>query len=310
MRPLTLIHLSDLHVHRLAFHPRHWGAKRALGSLNLIVQRRYQYPRERLRHLIARVDRMEWDYLVITGDIGQLGLAAEFEEARRELAPLLARGPERVAILPGNHDHYVREGGDRANRAGTAFYGVFGEFCPRADGFAARALGGPWWLATWDSTLATPVGSAQGQVRTETMAATERWLAGLPEGARVILANHYPVVFPNSFWPGVYHQLRNLDAVRAWMQRQPIEVLLHGHIHQPWVIAPAGDLNARPSPSPANPAHVSPPGPGVRLSVNSASSSQRVRRAGDPAFHRLTLPLEPGAPVRVEVLAVEPPHAT
>ncbi len=300
MRPLTLVHLSDLHVHRLLYHPRHWRAKRALGALNLLVTRRYAFPRERLRHLIAQVDRMEWDYLVITGDIGQLGLAAEFEEARRELAPLLARGPERVAILPGNHDHYVREGD-----AGTAFYQVFGDYCRGEDGFAARALGGPWWLATWDSTLATPVGSAQGQVRAETFAATERWLEGLPSGARVILANHYPVVFPDSFWPGVYHQLRNLDGVRAWLQQQPIEVLLHGHIHRPWIVAPDGNLSARPPVVQANGAHLSPPGSGVRLSVNSASSSQRARRAGDPAFHRLTLPLEPQAPVQVEALAIE-----
>ena len=276
-----------------------------LGALNLMLQRRYQYPRERLRHLVARIDRMAWDYLVITGDIAQLGLAAEFEEARHELGPLLARGPERVAVLPGNHDHYIREGDE-----GTAFYQVFGEFCRARDGFAGRALGGPWWLATWDSTLATPVGSAQGLVRPETLAATERWLSGLPADARVILANHYPVVFPDFFWPGVYHQLRNLDTVRAWLKHQPIEALLHGHIHMPWVVALDGDLHARPDRNAAAPVHESPPGQGVRVSINSASSSQRVRRAGDPAFHRLTLPMEPGAPLRVEALAVEAPHAT
>jgi 3',5'-cyclic AMP phosphodiesterase CpdA len=232
------------------------------------------------------------------------------------LAPLLARGPERVAVLPGNHDHYVREHGDEESRTGTAFYKIFGAFCPGPDGFSARALGGPWWLAAWDSTLPTPLGSAQGEVRAETLAATERWQAGLPADARVILANHYPVVFPASFWPGVYHQLRNLADVRAWLQaqsrvnRQPgsnIEVLLHGHIHQPWIVSPAGDLNARP-PVAENAVVESAPGMGVRLSINSASSSQRVRHAGDPAFHRLTLPLEPGAPVRVEALAVELPH--
>ncbi len=308
MQPITLVHLSDLHVHRFPRHPRQWRAKRMLGALNLLATRRYMFPRERLRHLIAKVDRMEWDYLVITGDIVQLGLEAEFEEARRELSPLLARGPERVVILPGNHDHYVHEGGGAQDRYGTAFYSVFREYCRGESGFAARALGGPgspWWLATWDATLPTPVGSAQGQVRAETLDATGRWLGGLSADARVILANHYPVVFPDSFWPGAYHQLRNLKDVRTWLQQHPVEVLLHGHIHRPWIVAPEGDLEARPPVAPPEAPHLSTIGRGVRLSVNSASSSQRVRRAGDPAFHRLTLPLDSGAPVQVEALSVE-----
>ena len=32
---------------------------------------------------------MDWDHLVISGDLTQLGLEQEFEEARRELEPLL-----------------------------------------------------------------------------------------------------------------------------------------------------------------------------------------------------------------------------
>jgi len=298
MRSLTLIHLSDLHVHMLPRHPRHWKTKRVLGAMNLVLTRRRKFPRERLRRLLAQVHRMRWDVLVITGDLTQLGLPAEFELLRQEMAPLLARGPERVVVLPGNHDHYVREGD-----AGTAFYAIFGEYCRTRDGFAAHPLGGPWWLALWDSTLATQVGSAQGRVREETLAATERWLAGLPPGARVVHANHYPVIFPDRFPPTPFHELRNLDSVQAWVARHPMELLLHGHIHRPWVVAPDGNSRFR-GPR-VEPPYLSPAGPGVRLSINSAASSQRVSRADATAFHRLRLPLDEDGPVRVEALAVE-----
>jgi 3',5'-cyclic AMP phosphodiesterase CpdA len=298
MRPLTLIHLSDLHVHAFPRLPSQWKAKRIVGAMNLVLTRRRAFPRERLRRLVAQVDRLEWDALVITGDLVQLGLPVEFELARQELAPLLARGPERVAVLPGNHDHYVREGD-----AGTAFYATFREYFPHEDGFAARPLGGPWWLALWDSTLPTPVGSAQGQVRAETFSATERWLAGLPPGARVILANHYPIVFPDRFPTVPFHELRNLEGARAWLARNPMEVLLHGHIHRPWIVAADGKGGSF-GPRAASP-FVSVPGAGVRLSVNSASSSQRVRRADAPSFHRLTLPLDADSGVKVEALPVD-----
>jgi 3',5'-cyclic AMP phosphodiesterase CpdA len=214
------------------------------------------------------------------------------------LAPLLARGPGRVAILPGNHDHYVREGD-----SGTAFYWILGDFFQNEDGFAARPLGGPWWLALWDSTLLTQIGSAQGQVRAETFAATERWLANLPPGARVVHANHYPLLLPEGFPMVPFHELRNLDGARAWLARHPMEVLLHGHIHRPWVVAPTGG-------SISHAPRVEPPlssawGPGVRLSVNSASSSQRKRKADATAFHRITLPMDPEGAVQVEALAIE-----
>jgi 3',5'-cyclic AMP phosphodiesterase CpdA len=298
MRPITLIHLSDLHIHGLPRHPRHWRAKRLLGAMNLLLTRRRAFPRERLRKLVAQVDRMEWDYLVITGDLVQLGLASEFEVARHELAPLLARGPERVAILPGNHDHYVREGD-----AGTAFYWIFGDFFQNEDGFSGRPLGGPWWLALWDSTLPTQVGSAQGQVRAETFAATERWHENLPPNARIIHANHYPLVFPERFPFVPFHELRNLEGARAWLAQHPMEVLLHGHIHRPWVVSPVGGSVAY-APRVELP-HLSLAGPGVRLSVNSASSSQRQRKADATAFHRLTLPMDAEGAVQVEAFAVE-----
>ena len=110
-------------------------------------------------------------------------------------------------------------------------------------------------------------------------------------------------MFPERFPFVPFHELRNLDGVRAWLARHSLEILLHGHIHRPWVVAPTAH-GASYAPR-VKPPYTAAPGPGVRLSVNSASSSARVRRHDAVAFHRLTLPMEPDAAVHVESLAVE-----
>ncbi|HKI97366.1 MAG TPA: metallophosphoesterase [bacterium] len=275
--PFVLMHISDPHFHRLPRRPGQYLSKRALGALNLVLRRRRQFPPERARRLVERLQREPWQHLLITGDLTQLGTPEEFALAREALAPLLARGPDQVTIIPGNHDRYVAEPPGQG-----AFEARFGEFTGRGR-LHTRQLTEHWWLVTWDSAVPAPWRSAAGRVPPETLAATEAWLAGLPTGARVIIANHYPVFFPPPHHYRASHDLTNQDAVREWLLAHPVRLYLHGHIHQNWVLT----MNGRHGPLTV---------------VNSASSTQRPRPDDPSAFHRIVLD---GPDFRIEPLRLE-----
>ena len=272
-----LMHISDLHFHRLPRHPSAYISKRALGAVNLLVRRWREFPLERARVLVKRLEQASWNHLVISGDLTQLGTPAEFALAREVLAPLLARGTEQVTVIPGNHDKYVAE-----PKGGSAFEAYFGEFCPAASA-PPRHLAGNWWLAAWDSAQPAPWNSAEGRVPAETLLATESWLAGRPSGSRLIVANHYPVFFPPGHSPPPAHGLVNHDSVRAWLLNHPVRLYLHGHVHQNWILTVEGNH-------------------GPLTSVNSAASTARPGGAGASSFHRIVLD---GGDFRVEPQQLE-----
>lgn len=264
--PFVLMHVSDLHFHRLPCNPLRYASKRALGGLNLLLRRRRDFPPERARRLVATLDAASWQHLLVTGDLTQLGLPEEFARAREALAPLLARGPEAVTVVPGNHDRYVPE-----PPGNGAYEASFGDFAGGSvDGVATRRLTDRWWLVAWDSAAPAPWYAAEGTVRPETLAATDAFLAGLPAGAQVILANHYPLFFPPPHRVRRHHELTNLGAVRDWVLARPFRLYLHGHVHHNWVLTVPG-------------AH------GLLTVVNSASSTQRPRPGDPSAYHRIVL---------------------
>ena len=262
--PFILMHISDLHFHRLPRHPAAYASKRAFGALNLVLRRAREFPLSRARALVEKLAASDWNHLLITGDLTQLGTSAEFDLAREVLSPLLAAGPERVTVIPGNHDRYVREARGRG-----AFEAHFGKFSGGRPLFA-RSLTDQWWLAAWDSARPAPWNSAAGRVDSETLRATSAWMDGLPEGARVMVANHYPVFFPPERPYRRGHDLINQEEVEAWVLARPVPLYLHGHVHHPWVVTAEG-------------AH------GRITAVNSAASTRHGGADGAPAYHRIEL---------------------
>jgi 3',5'-cyclic AMP phosphodiesterase CpdA len=101
-----IAHISDLHV--LSRPAVHWRAmlfnKRITGYANTLLRRGRVHRRELLLAVLEAVSK-EADHVVVTGDITNLGLESEYEDAR-ELLKDLARTVE-VTVVPGNHDIYV-----------------------------------------------------------------------------------------------------------------------------------------------------------------------------------------------------------
>jgi 3',5'-cyclic AMP phosphodiesterase CpdA len=104
---MRLAHLSDLHA--LDLNGIRWTRfinKRATGLVNLLGRRRDAHPLWLLDRLIDAVIDAAPDHVVITGDVSNLALESEFEAMRERLERL--GGPERVSLIPGNHDVYTR----------------------------------------------------------------------------------------------------------------------------------------------------------------------------------------------------------
>src|SRR6266705_648952 len=102
-----LAHLSDPHIGPLPTpRPAELAGKRALGFLNWHRRRRAIHRPEVLDLLARDLAAAGADHIVVTGDLVNLALAAEFAPARAWLGRL--GPPDRVTLVPGNHDAYVR----------------------------------------------------------------------------------------------------------------------------------------------------------------------------------------------------------
>ena len=107
MAAFTLAHLSDPHIPPLPRpRPGELMGKRVLGYLNWTRNRRKFHRRDVLDALVSDMKTQTPDHIAVTGDLVNLALEAEFMPARTWLEGV---GPsDRVTVIPGNHDAYVR----------------------------------------------------------------------------------------------------------------------------------------------------------------------------------------------------------
>jgi 3',5'-cyclic AMP phosphodiesterase CpdA len=106
----VLAHLSDPHLAPLPRPPiAELASKRLSGYLNWIRKRRAIHRSDALAAIMRDLAQAGADHIAVTGDLVNIALPAEFENARRWLEALGL--PADVSLVPGNHDAYV-EGAD------------------------------------------------------------------------------------------------------------------------------------------------------------------------------------------------------
>ncbi|MGK5093349.1 metallophosphoesterase [Deltaproteobacteria bacterium TL4] len=259
-----IVHISDLHFNSYPKTWKEWSSKRALGAFGLFVRRAREYPIQRAQCLVRTLQERPWDHLVITGDLTSLGLEREFALARETLAPLLTN-PEKVTIIPGNHDRYVQEACNP-----DLFQQYFGLFFDPS-GFQGKRLNENWHLIGWDSTHPNDWLTAAGTVKRTTLLQTEKYIQRHSPESRFIIANHYPVWFPEHHKIHRRHELHNLFQVQQWLMKQSqIHLYLHGHVHRNWNRCIQGSNQSL-------------------FVVNSASSTSTCLRNQVSTFHQIKL---------------------
>src|SRR5262245_65523212 len=100
---VTIAHLTDVHLGPIdGLPPRYWNLKRGLGYLNWMRKRRHDHQRPVLDRIVADMAAQGPDHIAVTGDLANIGLPQEHIAALGWLQSL--GPPERVTVIPGNHD--------------------------------------------------------------------------------------------------------------------------------------------------------------------------------------------------------------
>lgn len=229
---MRIIHLSDVHVWRYEFNPIRLMSKRAIGMLELVTRRARKFKLERLHDVVERIQSLQPDHLVITGDLTTTALPAEFQDARAALAPLLV-DRERVSVVPGNHDRYT-SGSVRYH----LFEEIFGEFAPAREYPWLRSLDAETAILGLDATRSHI--SATGRLPDPQFSTARRLLedpASRP--SRLIVACHYPVLAPPTYQAELAaKRLKNAPEVQQWLATLGPHVFCCGHVHAAWAFVP------------------------------------------------------------------------
>jgi 3',5'-cyclic AMP phosphodiesterase CpdA len=252
MAAFTLAHLSDPHLPPLpAPKLRELAGKRALGYLNWTRNRQKYHRRDVLDALVSDMQTQAPDHIAITGDLVNLALKAEFAPARAWLESVGA--PDRVTVIPGNHDAYVRA--TRHRFAETwADYLESDEAARGGVTFPSLRRRGPLALISVSSAVPTPPLMATGWLGRGQLEALERMLTRLSaEQAFRVLLVHHPLRSDSRT-----KRLTDSHLLRALLLQHGVELILHGHDHVHslvWVEGPKGQIPAIGVPSASAIAH-------------------------------------------------------
>jgi 3',5'-cyclic AMP phosphodiesterase CpdA len=197
----TIVHLSDLHFGR---------TDPAL-----------------IEPLIANVNGIGADLVVISGDLTQRAKQAQFEEARDFLARLM---PPRL-VVPGNHDVPLY-------RVWERFFSPLGKYRRIIESdleptFIDDAI------ACIGINTARSLTFKDGRINHEQMKSIRRRLAPLGEAVTKIVVTHHPFDLPDE--EGDVDLVGRARAAMAVFSQCGVDLLLAGHLH----VSQSGETSAR-----------------------------------------------------------------
>jgi Icc protein len=181
----------------------------------------------KLRRAIDGAKRVGANHLVISGDLTEIGAPGEYET----LAEVLHDSglpPERITLVPGNHDLYSSADGWR-----WALQGPLAAFARTSAGDPGKIVEvGGATLMPIDATFHQPVTRSAGWMADETLAHIERRAADASRAGRpLIVVQHHP---PFERTTSALHWLDGLvGAARMMHALESFRNLfvLHGHLH-------------------------------------------------------------------------------
>lgn len=238
---LRLIHFSDIHLFQS--HAR-WKArdllsKRVTGYVNsryLPRSKVFKQASQVLHRLVEDAYARQPDLVIFSGDATTLGVEEEFAHA----VDLLQVGNEQTPLamaVPGNHDYYTTSSvklglferyfapwqhGERVDDEIYPFARVIGPL------YIVGVNSCQWNRWSWDST---------GKVGVDQLLRLERLLGSEAARERIkILVTHYPLALADGKPEHRHRRLRDLSDLLAVAQQFGVQLWLHGHRHNAYVV--------------------------------------------------------------------------
>lgn len=231
-----IAHISDTHV--MSPSGAHWREllfnKRITGYANTLLRRSRVHRREYLL-AVMRAAAQSADHVVVTGDITNLSLEREFEEARA-LLDALARSVE-VTAIPGNHDLYLP-----STHRDRRFPHHFGSFLKSdlpqfaadlpAGSFPCVKLRGPVAIVALSTAVPRPPFIAAGWIGHDQLEQLARLLQH-PEVAKrmAVVLLHHPPLDSRPRWEQLRDGLVDAASLRRTLMPLQRGLVLSGHIH-------------------------------------------------------------------------------
>lgn len=198
------------------------NGKQRLGRASWRRRRSHTHQTAILDALAADLHAHAPQQIAISGDLVQIGLPGEFEQAAGWLAGFAP--PSRLLLVPGNHEAYVAN----AWQAGRETWRAYLPHAPDGEPWLMRR--GPLLLIGLSSAVPTWAGLASGTLGRAQLAALE---TALVQGAqerlfRVVVVHHPPAADVVSW----RKRLTDRHQFSAIIARHGAGLILHGHAHR------------------------------------------------------------------------------
>ncbi len=219
-----IAHLSDLHLLEPDHADRQGVARRRLAYLTLGRPNDAERRRRRAVEVLVAARRSDADHVLITGDLTEDGITPQFEI----LAEVLAESgiaPERVTMVPGNHDAYVDGGAfERALRGPLAAYAATST--PGTPIFLRDAA-----ILPMSTAVLQPYTRSAGSIEARAIEGAARIAdESRRDGRALVLAMHHPPHRRLPVWQWI-DGLTDHAALGEVLERHDHVHVLHGHTH-------------------------------------------------------------------------------
>lgn len=214
-------HVSDLHLLGRPSSSRSVDPRAQLVSIGRPFDPPSRY--RRFARALGRAAEARVDHLVVSGDLTELGRDHQFEEVAEALSDC-GVSPDRVTIVPGNHDRYADP---RAFE--KALDGPLAPWAKNASAFPGKVVDlGSICLLPLDVTIAQSVARSRGVFSPAMAEALAKRLGTFRRAQRVAIVQHHPPVPRNPVvqW---FHGLEGAELERPLLDER-VQVL-HGHTH-------------------------------------------------------------------------------